>query len=192
MDGYLANPVTFLLETLITLYILAVMVRFLLQWARADFFNPISQAVVKVTQPTLSPLRRVIPGYRGLDLAAVVLMIALQTLSLYLTYLIGGSYVLPVGYALMSAVIQVLSLLFTLYTVIIIIQVIMSWVNPHSHHPGVAILHSLSEPVLSPIRRMLPDLGGLDLSPLVALLGIQVLRMLIFPPLHALVPPLTG
>ncbi|MCS4505572.1 hypothetical protein KBTX_03765 [wastewater metagenome] len=190
MGGYVANPLAFLVHTLFSLYILAVMLRFLLQWTRADFFNPISQFLVRVTQPVLRPLRRVIPGMAGLDLSAVVLMVLLQAVSLALVMLIYG--VMPrAGYILVRTPAELLSLLFNLYFIAIIAQAILSWViQPGQYHPAQTLLYSLTEPVLRPIRQLVPLIGGIDLSPLVALILLQVLKMLVMQPLNHIAPPL--
>jgi len=88
--GYLTHPLAFLVDTLFSLYIMAVMLRFLLQWVRADFYNPLSQFLVRITQPLLHPLRRLVPGWGGFDFSAVLLMIILQMISLALLMMIAG------------------------------------------------------------------------------------------------------
>jgi YggT family protein len=182
---YLTNPVEFLVGTLFGLYILAVMLRFLLQLNRADFYNPISQFLVKVTQPVLRPLRRVIPGLGGIDLAALLLMIALQLASLAIISSLRGG---PVQLAPLTfiAIAELLRLLLNVYLFAIIIQIIISWVNPGSYNPALALIHSITEPVMRPARRLLPPMSGLDLSPIVVLIAIQLMKMLLLPPLYQL------
>lgn len=182
MNGYLTNPIEFIITTLFQLYIMVVMLRFLLQWVRADFYNPVSQFVVRVTNPLLKPLRRVIPGWGGLDIAAVTLMIGLQLLSLLLVLLLRGQGI-PVATLLLWSVAELVSLAFNVFIFAIIIQVILSWVNPGHYNPVSSLLHSLTEPLLRPARRMLPPISGIDLSPLLVLLALQVLKMLVIPPL---------
>jgi YggT family protein len=186
MNGqYFSNAGVFLVSTLFGLYILAVMLRFLLQTVRADFYNPLVQVLVKITNPPLTPLRRLIPGMYGLDLAAVALMLALQVVELMLVAaLLGGN--LPPLTLLLGAVAKLLSLAVGIYFWIILIQVVLSWVAPTTYNPAVATISSLTEPVLRPVRRALPDLGGLDLSPLVVIVGLQLVRMLIVWPLRDL------
>lgn len=181
-SAYLTNPVVFVLNTIFFLYILAVMLRFLLQWVRADFRNPIAQALVKITNPPLKPLRRLIPGVGGLDIAAIVLMLALQMLALALIALIiGVQYNL---FALtLTAFAELVSLFINVFLFSILIQVVISWVSPGAYNPVLAMLYSLNEPVLRPARRFIPPLGGLDLSPLVAAVVLQVLKMLLVPPI---------
>lgn len=188
-SGYLTNPLAFLIDTLFSLYILAVMLRFLLQWLRADFFNPIAQFLVRITQPVLKPLRRVIPGLWGIDFAALVLMILLQMLALGVLMLIYGMAPQPV-YLLLRTPAELVSLLLNIYLVAIIIQAILSWVSRGGYNPAETLLYSLTEPVLRPFRQFIPLVGGIDLSPLAAIIFIQILKMLILPPLNHLAPPI--
>jgi YggT family protein len=183
MSGsYLLNPLEFIINTLFGLYILVVMVRFLLQWVRADFYNPLSQFVVRVTNPALRPLRRIIPGWGGIDFAAVALMLALQLISLALILLLRGQGIPPVTLIFWSLA-ELVSLAINVYIGAIFIQVIVSWVNPGTYNPAISLLHSLTEPLLRPARRLLPPVGGLDLSPLLVLIALQVVKMLAIPPL---------
>jgi len=184
-EGYLGTPFTFLVETLIGLYILVVMLRFLFQIVRADFYNPITQTLVKMTHPVLAPLRRVLPSIGRADTASIVLLLLLQFLSLAIVSAIGGLSI-NVPFLLIYSVAELVNLLLNVFLVAIFIRVIMSWVSPGSRHPAMDLLDSLVEPVLGPVRRMLPDMGGLDLSPIAVLLGIQVLKMLLIPPIRQL------
>ena len=175
---YVANPITFLIGTLGGLYILAMMLRFLLQWVRADFYNPVSQFLVKITQPALGPLRRVIPGWGGVDLAAVALMIILQMLLLAAILALRG-LAAPLGFLFFEAVAELVRLLLNVFLFAIIIQVILSWVNPDPYNPIVRALRSLTEPVFDKVRRLIPFvmIGGLDLSPIAVLLGIKFVQI---------------
>lgn len=187
-SSYLSNPLAFLLDTLFTLYILAVMLRFLLQWVRADFYNPISQFLFRITQPALKPFRRVIPGYGGIDLASVVLMVILQIIALALVTGVYGATP-SLSYLVFRTPAELLSMLLNLYLVAIIAQALLSWIQPRAYHPGITLLYSLTEPVLRPFRRVVPTIGGIDLSPLAALITIEILKMLILPPLYQLARP---
>ena len=184
-SSYLTNPLVFLVQTLFGLYILVVMLRFLLQWVRADFYNPISQFLVKATNPPLRPLRRVIPGFRGIDFASVVLMWGLKTIELMLvTLFTSGSITLLLP--LLLAIPELVSLLLNVFLFAILIQVIISWINPGSYNPATTLLYSLTEPVLRPIRRRLPAADGLDFSPLVAMIVLVLLKKLLLPVLQVL------
>jgi YggT family protein len=185
MDGYLAAPLIFLVSALFDLYILLIMIRFWLQRRRADFYNPISQLIVRLTSPPLKILRRWIPGWGGYDIAAIALMLLLQILSLALILLLRG---LPLdgGMLIMQALIALVELSFNLFIFSIIIQAILSWIQQGGYNPLSAILYHLNEPLLRPIRRLIPPISGFDLSVLVAILGLQVVKMLVIPPLDYL------
>jgi YggT family protein len=160
-----------------------VLLRFLLQLARADFYNPICQFLVKATNPPLKPLRRIIPGLWKIDLASIVLLLALQMAAVWLIHLTAGRSISIEGLFLL-ALVDLLGLTLNVFLVSILIQVILSWVGPGSHHnPVFSILYSLNEPVLGPARRMLPAMAGIDFSPLLVLVVIQLLKILVIGPL---------
>ena len=184
-NNYVTNPVEFLINTLFGLYILLVMLRFLLALVHADFYNPVSQFLVKVTNPPLLPLRRIIPGFGKIDSASLVLMLALQMLMLLLIVLLRGIPISITGLLIMSFT-ELVGLLLNVFLFSIFIQIIISWVNPGTYNPVISLLYSLTEPVLRPCRRLIPPMSGLDLSPLVALIAIQLAKMLLLPPLHQL------
>jgi YggT family protein len=176
------NAGGFLIQTIFGLYILAIMLRFLFQWVKADFYNPVSQFLVKVTNPPLVPLRRVIPGLMGIDLAAVVLMLVLQVIEVELLLLIKGANITIPG-LLVYSLVELLSLGINVFFFSILIQVILSWVNPGAYNPVTALLYSLNEPLMRPARRILPPISGFDLSPILALVFLQLLTFLVINPL---------
>jgi YggT family protein len=186
MSGsYLTDPLVFLLRTLFGLYIAVVVIRFLLQWARADFYNPISQFIVRVTSPVLRPLRRVIPGYRGLDLASLVLAWGLMALQLGLIAGLLGFGGSLLG-ALVWAIPALLELVIDILLFAVLIRVILSWLSPDPYNPAVALLRRLTDPLLEPAQRLIPPIGGIDLSPMAVMIGLVLLQMLLVPPLEAL------
>ncbi len=191
MGNYAGNAGVFLIQTLFGLYLVAVMLRFLLQWSRADFYNPVSQFLVKVTNPPLKPLRRIIPGFLGVDFAAIVLMVILQTLETFLVYLVQGFAVAPLG-LIFLVIAELIRLLFNVYFYTILIQVVLSWVNPGGHNPAVALLYSITEPVLGRARRILPPIHGFDLSPILVMLALQLMTILIVAPIADLGLKLAG
>ena len=178
MSGLLANPMTFLIDAVFGLYILAVMLRFLLQLVEADFYNPISQFLVKITHPPLRILRRFIPSFGRVDTASLVLMFALQMLGDYLVAFLQGGGQVAVGALAAVAFIQLVKLAFNVFIFAIIIQALLSWINPDPYNPVYSILSYLTEPVMRPCRRLLPPIGGLDLSPIVAIIGLGFLMRL--------------
>lgn len=183
MTPYFGNAGQFLVQTVFGIFILIVMLRFILQLLRADFYNPVSQFIVKATTPVLAPMRRVIPGMAGIDVAAIVLMVGLKLVELYLRLALGGhSGALP-G-VLLLALAELASLGIDIFFYAIIIQVIISWVNPGAYNPVTSLLHSITEPVLAPARRVIPPMGGLDLSPIAAIIALKLVQMLLVAPIR--------
>lgn len=184
--SYLTQPAVFLVQVLFGLYATLVVLRFLLQLTRADFYNPLSQFIVRATKPVLNPLRRVIPAVLGLDSASLVLAWIVITLEQLAILGLAGTGFQPTAAALL-AIPELVSLIINIFLFAILIGVIISWINPGSYNPVVSLIHSLTEPLLAPVRRRLPDMGGLDLSPMVVMIGLVVLEMLLIPPLKDLI-----
>ena len=193
-SGYLLSPLMLIINTLFDLYILLVLLRFLLQMLRADFYNPVSQFITKLTTPPLRLLRRFIPSIGGQDSASIVLCLLLiyakfllmRALSIPAAHI--GGVMAPIGgvsYAglLVLSVADLVALVFTVFLGAIIIQVIISWVSPGNYNPVIGLVNRLAEPVLKPIRKFIPPLGGIDLTPLFASLLLLVAKMLIVPPI---------
>ncbi|TWI58391.1 YggT family protein [Pseudomonas duriflava] len=182
-----------IVQTLGSLYLLIVLLRFILQLVRADFYNPLSQFIVRATQPLVRPLRRVIPGFGGVDLASLVLAILVQLVLMLLLLLLtrvegmnGLNLVIlqyGTGGALLHlviwSVIAVASLFLKVFFFAMIISVILSWVAPGSYNPGAQLINQICEPALAPFRRLLPNMGGLDLSPIFAFIAIKLIDMLV-------------
>jgi YggT family protein len=182
----LNTAAVYVLQTLGSLYLLIVLLRFVLQLVRANFYNPLCQFIVKATQPLLKPLRRVIPSLFGLDMSSLVLAIlvqlALMALTLLLTYGTTGNFI----QLLIWAIIGVTALFLKIFFFALIISVILSWVAPGSHNPGAELVNQICEPALAPFRRLLPNLGGLDISPILAFMVLKLLDMLVINNLAAM------
>lgn len=178
MNGYFANAGTFLVSVIFGFYILMVMLRLLLQWARADFYNPISQFIVKLTNPPLRPLRRVIPGIGGIDVASLLLLLALQLVELTLKFLFTSLPLHP-GILLAFSITQLLNTMLWIYIIAIIIIAIASWIHQGGYHPVLSLLHQLAAPVVRPVARRMPPVSGLDLSPMIALIILNLVLMAI-------------
>ncbi|GGY53323.1 hypothetical protein GCM10011297_27690 [Bacterioplanes sanyensis] len=174
-----------LINTIGSLFALVVLMRFLLQLVRADFYNPISQFIVKVTNPLLIPLRRVIPGFGGLDLASLLLAWLAQCVYIAAIAMMLGLG-LPWANILVWGTIGLVSLLFNIYFWGLLIVVIASWIAPNSYNPALILINQLLEPVMGPIRAKMPDMGGLDLSPLIFILALKVAEILLLTPLYQL------
>lgn len=184
MDNpYISNAAVYMIETVFTLYLLMVLLRLLLQLARADFYNPICQFLVKATNPPLRPLRRIIPGLWGIDVASIVLLVALQMLGVWLMHLASGRTI-AVGGLLVLSIGELLLLTLNTLLIVILLQVVMSWLNPGISNPLTSILYSLSEPLLRPARRLLPTVSGIDFSPLIVLILIQMTKILLIAPVR--------
>jgi len=179
----LRSAAAFVIQTLGSLYLLIILLRFILQLVRANFYNPLSQFIVKATQPLLKPLRRAIPSLMGLDMSSLVLAVAVQMLLmaviLFITYGVSGNIL----ELFLWSLIGLISLFLKVFFFAMIISVILSWVAPGSHSPAAELVWQISEPALAPFRRMLPNLGGLDISPIFAFLVIQLLQSYVIPPL---------
>jgi len=182
----LNTAAVYVLQTLGSLYLLIVLMRFVLQLVRANFYNPLCQFVVKATQPLLKPLRRIIPSLFGLDMSSLVLAIlvqmALMALTLLLTYGTTGN---PLQLLIWS-IIGVTALFLKIFFFAMIISVILSWVAPGSHNPGAELVNQICEPALAPFRRIVPNLGGLDISPILAFMVLKLLDMLVINNLAAI------
>ena len=193
-SGYLISPLMLVINTLFDLYILLVLLRFLLQMLRADFYNPVSQFIVKLTTLPLKVLRRIIPSVAGQDTAAIVLCLILIYAKFLLMRVLSipaiqiGGVIAPIsgtsyGGLLVFSIADLIALLLTVFLVAVIIKVILSWINPGHYNPVIGLVDKIAEPVLRPMRKFLPPIGGLDLSPLFATLLILVAKMLIVPPI---------
>lgn len=171
------NAMYFLINTVFDLYILVILLRLWLQFVRADFYNPFSQMVVKLTQPVLKPLRRFIPSIGSFDTATLVFAIVVAVIKLYVLVALGIAQATFIG-ALIFSVGVVLKQIFQMIFWVLILRAILSWVS-QGRSPIEFVMHQLTEPLLGPVRRVIPSMGGLDLSVLVVLIAVQFLQMLV-------------
>lgn len=181
-NAYVGNAASFLISTILGFLVLAALLRLMFAWVRADFYNPLSQFVVKVTNWGVVPLRRVIPAIGRMDSGVVVFLVGFQILELALIALVSGYGINPLGLPIW-AIGELLGLIILVLIVSIFIEVILSWVNPGSYNPMTDIILRLNRPVLEPARRLLPDTGGFDLSPLIAMIALQLIKMLLVAPI---------
>lgn len=178
MSGSPYQAVSYLIGTLIDLYVTAILLRLLLQWVRADFYNPICQFLVKVTNPVIVPFRRVIPAIGPVDTASIVVMVLLQAIGVFLITALGAAVMSPIQVLVYSGI-KLLMMVLLMYTVLIIVGVILSWFGGRARHPIVPLIFQLTEPVLRPFRKIIPPIAGVDLSPLFALVAIRFLMLLL-------------
>jgi YggT family protein len=182
---YLTDPAIFLIDTLFSLYILAVVLRFLLQWCGADYYNPIAQFLVKATHPPLRFLRRFVPAIGKIDTSSIILALGLQMIA-DLSILLLKGLTISIGALTILSITQLVSLLINVFIFSVFARALLSWLNPGTFSSASSILYSLTEPLLNTCRKFIPDLGGVDFSPLVVLLFLQLAKMVILPPLHEL------
>lgn len=180
MGGAASNVLVFLIDTLFELYIIVVLLRLLLGLVQADFYNPVSQFIVALTNPVLRPLRRVLPPLGPVDTAAVILLLLLKFAQMWLLAALAGVQINPAA-LVPVVVVELLVLAIYIFIFSIIIQAVLSWFGQgaYSRNPAVEILHDLNEPLLRPIRSVVPLVGAVDLSPLVAIILLNVLLILI-------------
>ena len=178
----LSGAAIFVVQTLVSLYLVIVLLRFVLQLVKADFYNPLSQFAVRATQPLLKPLRRIIPSIGGLDTSSLLLSVAIQALLMAFVMMFVPENYSPLQ-VVIWAIIGVTSLFLKIFWVAMIVMVIVSWVAPNSHNPAAELAYQISEPVLAPFRKLIPNLGGLDISPIFAFLAIQVIQSYAMPEL---------
>ena len=167
----------YLIQTLLSLYLLAMLLRFLLQLVRADFYNPISQFLVKVTNPLVLPLRKVIPGFAGLDMASLVLARLLQLAGIAALLLVNGLGMPNILLLLVWSALGIIGLLVNIYFFALLAMIILSWVAPGSRNPAIYLLFQITEPVMAPFRKVLPPMGGMDFSPILVFILINVIQI---------------
>lgn len=184
--NYLTVPLIFLIDSLVSLYILAVVLRFLLQWVKADFHNPVCQVLVKVTHPPLKLLRRFVPPMGQIDSSSIVLALSLQMLTnlsiILLLQKVKSSFVTLLIFS--SA--HLIELGLNIFIFAVFAQALLSWFSSNNYNPTFSLLASLTDPMLNLCRKVIPDLNGLDFSPLAAIILLQLSKMLVLPPLERL------
>jgi YggT family protein len=179
------DALIFLITTLADLYLLTFLLRFIMQWVRASYYNPLAQFVFKVTNPLVVPARRVLPSVGGLDIPTLVVLIALEVIVTFVILQIAGRP-LPVPQLLLYSLLRLIALTLWFYTGALFVYVLLSWFGDRSGNPIAELLGELVEPLLKPVRRVLPPIGGLDLSPLAVILLLQAAMIAL--PLPAFVP----
>jgi len=180
--SYFANAGQIIIQFVFGALVSLIVLRVLLQWVRANFYNPICQFLYKTTNPVLMPLRKVIPAWRNIDIAGLVLAWLITAIKLVLLYATVGKSVGLAGLGVL-AVADLLDFVLLLYIVLILAGVVISFVGADSYHPIVPLVMQLTEPVLRPLRRVIPPIAGIDFSPMFALLLITLARVLVASPL---------
>ena len=164
----------FIFNTIVQLFLLVLLLRFWLPWLRADFRNPIAQGILRLTSPLVVPVRRIIPPIGRLDTATVLIAFGVQYLALFLILAISSVSAKVLPLAIMSFI-ELVLLSLNIFTFAIFIHIILSWVAPGTYNPATAFITTLVNPVLQPFRNWIPTLGGIDISPMVAIVLLRAL-----------------
>ena len=166
--------ISYIIDALLSLLVWTFMLRVLLPLCRADSRNPLSQGIIKFTNPLVMPLRRVLPPVGRLDLGSLTALLLVQAGSVAILWLLAGHPLSPVPLVI-ATVVQLITALLQFYLFALLIFVLLSWVAPNTYSPAGNIIASLCAPVLSPIQRVIPPIAGLDFSAVFAMIGIQAL-----------------
>ena len=182
--GQVGSALAQIFNTIAGLYLLFVVARFLLQLAKADFYNPISQAVFRATDPVVRVFRSFIPGYRGIDFSSLILAFIVQFIAISVTILLYGGAIPSVGFIITWSFIGVLNFIILFYYYALIASIVMSFVMMFSGnmnpHPMLLLVWQITEPIMAPFRRVIPPMGGLDFSPIFIFLIIGLIRNFIY------------
>lgn len=174
MPANVADALSFIVGSIGQLYAFVLILRLLLPWFRADFRNPLAQGILRITSPLVVPLRRVLPAVGRIDTATFVVTFFVLYVTLFLVSLILGLRPGPGALAL-SATIYIPLLILRLYIFLVIVRVVLSWISPPGYNPAIVLFYTLTDPVLRPFQRIIPNMGGFDLSPLFAIILVGAL-----------------
>lgn len=181
----MSQALYFIIKTLTQLYLLVLLLRFWMPILGADFRNPLAQGILRVTSPLVVPVRRFVPSIGRLDTSTILIAYVIQFLTVLLLLTIGG-YMVDTIPIMVTTLIELAVLSLNLFFFVILIKIILSWVAPHTHNYATALLTALAEPVLRPFRRIIPSIGGLDISPIFAIILLQaaVIFLQTLKPIH--------
>lgn len=172
------NEITvYLIQTVIGIYLLIMLMRFVLQLSLADFYNPISQFLVKATNPLVLPMRRVLPARGRFDPASLVLATFIQLISIIALLWMNGINLPSLSLLLAWSVVAIIGLLVKIYFFALLGTIILSWVAPGTSNPAAYLMHQITEPVMAPFRNALPAMGGLDFSPILVFILINIIQI---------------
>ena len=174
MPSNIASALVFIVNALTSLYLLVLLLRFWLPWLRADFRNPLAQGILKLTSPVIIPLRRIVPSFGRLDTATILVAFVVQYLGILLILLILGANA-EFSVIATTAIVKLVLLSVNLFMFAIFVRIILSWISPGQHNPATAIITTLTEPLLRPVRRLIPALGGFDISPIFVIIALGAL-----------------
>jgi YggT family protein len=172
------DALTFLVRTVADLYLLTFLLRFIMQWARTNYYNPLSQLVFKVTNPLVVPARRLLPSVAGLDVPTLIVLVVLEIVVTFVLLRLTG-FSLPIPRLLFYSLLRLISLTLWFYIGALIIYAVLSWFGGPTRNPMAVLLGELVEPVLRPARRMLPPIGGFDLSVFLVIVLLEATNIIV-------------
>jgi YggT family protein len=178
MPSNIASALVFIVNALTSLYLLVLLLRFWLPWLRADFRNPLAQGILKLTSPIVIPLRRIVPSFGRLDTATILVAFIVQYVGILLILLIMGASA-PFSTIATTALVKLVILSVNLFMFAIFIRIVLSWISPGQYNPATAIITTLTEPLLGPVRRIIPSMGGFDISPIFVIIALGALTRLL-------------
>ena len=172
------SALKFVIQAFATLFLLILLLRFWMPWFRADFRNPIAQGILRLTSPLVIPIRRVVPPIGRLDTATVIIAFVIQYLTIWIILALKSlaKGITPIA---LTSIIDLGMLSLRLFIVAIIIRIVLAWVAPHTYNPATAIIGTIAEPLLRPFRRFVPPLGGIDISPIFALILFSAIYIML-------------
>ncbi len=185
------DALTFIINTAMSAYIGAIGIRFILQQVRADYYNPLAQFIVKVTNPVLVPARRFIPGFGGMDIAALIICLLLIFIKFLFFKTVGFQSIPIAGYGLPLAtstpilavltIVELIDLFFSIFFFAIIVMAILSWIAPDPSNPVYRMVATIADPVIKPFKKMVPPIAGIDVTPMIAIVALQAIKMVLIP-----------
>lgn len=168
----------YIIETIASLFTFILLLRFWLPWVGADFRNPLAQSILQATSPLINPLRRIVPSIGRIDSATVLAAFLVQATTVIAVLLIMGVPVSP-QFVVIASIFELLTLSLRLFTFAIILRIVLSWIAPNTYNPATALLADLTDPILRPLRRYIPPIGGFDVSPIFAIIFLGALSILL-------------
>jgi len=174
MEQNLANAGIYLIQSSFGIYMILLMLRLLMQISRVDYYNPVCQGIVKLTDPVLRPFRQLLPTIMGVDLATLAVAFCVQLVAVTLIMTLAGYPVFSVLY-IAWVLLGMFSTIFNIYFIALVVMVIASWIAPQSGHPALSLVYQIVEPICAPARKLLPPMGGLDLSIILVFVGLNLI-----------------
>jgi len=172
------RAIIYIVDTLASLFTLILLLRFWLPWFGADFRNPMAQGILQITSPLVNPLRRIVPAIGRIDTATILLAFVVQVVTVIIMLLLMDAP-LSARFVVVGSIFKLIKLSLTMFTFAIIIRIVLSWIAPNTYNPATVLIANMTDPILRPFRRYIPSIGGLDVSPIFAIIALSALSILI-------------